>query len=664
VLGVALKGLLGRKLRSVLTAFAIVLGVATVSGTYVLTDSISHAFNSIFTSIYRNTDAVVTGRSAVSPNATTNLPSFDESLLARVRALPDVAAAIGGVGGSAQLIDPNGKVIRFGGAPNLGFSVDPSQPRFNSLALVSGRWPGSGQVVIDRSTASKKHIAIGDSIRVQAEGPIQTLRVSGLVKFNASLSLGGATLAGFDLPTAQRLFAQVGKLDDIRAAAKAGVSKQELLRQIKTILPPDTEVRTGTQEAHVQATQTNNFLSFLQSFLLAFGGIALFVGAFVIANSLSITIAQRTRELATLRTIGASRRQVLRTVLLEATVIGVLASVTGLFLGLALAKGLFALFSAVGFTLPNSGLLFKPRTIVVALLVGILVTILASLRPALRSTRVPPIAAVREGSTLPPGRFARYRGIGSGSLAVLGFAALAYGLFGPGLSTTQILLFMGVGTLLVFFGVALFSSHLVVPLAHVLGAPGARCGGAPGNLGRENAQRNPQRTGSTAAALMIGLALVTLVAMLASGIKSTFNQSVDKLWRTDYAVTTQNNFDTIPATLAAPLRRVPGVEAVVGVRSAEARYLGAKHGLSDRSRREQGVQPRLGAGLAGRDGPARDGGGVHPERLRQEAPPLRQLDDSRDRAERKSAVLPRARDLQAPRRWFAVRLRHDRRRGL
>jgi putative ABC transport system permease protein len=578
----ALRALWGRKLRTVLTALAIVLGVATVSGTYVLTDSISSAFDTIFSSIYRGTDAAVTGKSAVSKNSTSNLPPFDESLLSRVRKLPGVRAAIGGVADSStNLIGKNGKVISFGGAPHLGFSVDPSQPQFNSLTLVTGDWPKSGEVVIDHGTAGKKHINVGDMIRIEAQGGATPFRVSGLVKFGTSgLDIGGATLAGFDLATAQKLFRKQGKLDQIRIERKAGVTEAALLTQVRDILPPQTQVRSGTSQASTDASDTKSFTSFLQTFLLAFGGIALFVGSFVIANSLSITIAQRTREFATLRTIGASRRQILRSVLIESVVMGVLASVIGLFLGLALAKGLFQLFESLGFTLPNSGLLLQGRTVVVALVVGILVTVVASLRPALRATRVPPIAAVREGSTLPPGRFARYRGYGSGTLAALGFAALAFGLFGSGLSTAGILAFMGIGALLVFVGVALFASHLVVPLATVLGTPGAYVGGAPGVLARENAQRNPQRTGSTAAALMIGLALVTLVAMLAQGIRSSFFNAVDQLLTSNYAVTAENNFDPIPIASAAPAQKVKGVIAVVGVRTGDARIFGETHGLT------------------------------------------------------------------------------------
>src|SRR6185503_4868285 len=326
---------------------------------------------------------------------------------------------------------------------------------------------------------------------VQVEGPLEKLRISGLVKFGSVSSIGGATLAGFDLATAQRLFDKEGKLDQIRAAANPGVSPQRLVEQIREILPPNTEVRTGDAQAREDAADTDEFISFLRYFLLAFGLIALFVGAFVIVNSLSITIAQRTRELATLRTLGASRRQVRLSVVLEALVMGILASIVGLFLGLGLAKGLFALFDAVGFTLPNNGILLETRTVIISLALGIVVTLIASFFPALRATRVPPIAAVREGAELPPGRFHRFRTPAAVVLTVLGFGLLI------------------VGTVLVFIGVAMLSAPFIPALSGFLGWPATRIGGAAGSLARDNARRNPQRTASTAAALMIGLALVT-----------------------------------------------------------------------------------------------------------------------------------------------------------
>jgi putative ABC transport system permease protein len=570
---VALRSLFSRKLRTALTALAIVLGVAMVSGTYVLTDSINKAFDSIFTSVYVGTDATITGKAAFdlgSNDPSAAPPSFDQSLLAQVRTLPDVEDAVGGVAGEAQLIGKDGKVITFGGAPNLGFSVDPSRPAFESLKLIDGAWPGADELVIDRSTASKKHLRVGDSIAVQGVGPEQRMRISGLVKFGAVSTIGGATLAGFDLPTAQKLFQKRGKLDQIRVSAKTGVSPQQLVSEIRTVLPPDTQVRTGAAQAKKDAEGTDEFLSFLQKFLLAFGGIALFVGSFVIANSLSITIAQRTREYATLRTLGASRRQVLRSIIAEALVVGTASSVVGLFLGLLLAKGLFKLFDAVGFTLPNSGLVFYTRTIVVSLAVGILVTLVASLRPALRATRVPPIAAVREGAELPPGRFAFLRTPASALLTAAGFAAIVFGLFGRGLGTTAILVWMGVGTVLVFFGVALLSARFVPVLAWAVGWPSARLAGVAGTLARDNARRNPQRTASTAAALMIGLALVTLVAVLASGIVSSFRSAVDDLFTADYAITAENNFSPIPIAAGNAAAKASGVMAIGNVRAGQA----------------------------------------------------------------------------------------------
>jgi putative ABC transport system permease protein len=648
----ALRGLLSRKLRTALTAIAIVLGVAMVSGTYILTDSIDQAFGAIFTDVRKGSNAVITGKSAfnLSDGSGVTAPTFEEGLLPQVRALPDVAQAEGGVNGEAQLIGRDGKAIVYGGAPNLGFSIASGDSPFNPLTLVEGSWPKADEVVIDKSTSGKEDFAIGQVVGVQANGPVERLRISGFVKFGAVSTIGGATLAGFDLPTAQQLFDKQGKLDEIAVAAKPGVPDQKLVAEIREILPPGTQVRTGTGQAREDAQDTNDFISFLQKFLLAFGGVALFVGAFVIANSLSITIAQRTRELATLRTIGASRRQVLRSILVEALVVGSLASLVGLFLGLALAKGLFKLFDAVGFTLPNSGLTFETRTIVVSLAVGVLVTVVASLRPAFRATRVPPIAAVREGATLPEGRFARFRTPASALLTALGFAALLYGLFASGLGTTKVLLLMLVGALLIFIGVALLSVRAIVPVTGPLswtstvvllvlwllffpfwilpywllrysvfgpGSAGRRSAAAVGGLvlnpllallvlmmlvrahvtswkpewpqefpglplhrdtdrvAAGNARRNPQRTASTAAALMIGLALVTLVSVLAAGIVSSFKGAVNGIWKNaDYALTAQNNFSPIPIAAAEAAAKTPGVIAVGNVRTGETRAFG------------------------------------------------------------------------------------------
>jgi putative ABC transport system permease protein len=587
VIRVALKGLGGRKLRAALTALAIVLGVAMISGTYILTDTIKSAFGTVFTQVYKHTDAVISGKNALGEGegegegggeSKGGVPAFGESLLARVRALPEVAEAQGGIADHAQLVGRNGKVIATGGAPGLAFSVHPhGAQRFNPLTLVAGGWPsGPDEVAIDANTAERQHYAVGETIGVIARGAEQHLRIAGIVKIGGVSSLGGATMAIFDFPVAQRIFHKVGELDSISLAAKPGYTPAQLVRDVRPLLPVNTQVRTGEAQAQQATNNTNGFLTIIQDFLLAFAGVALFVGSFVIANTLSITIAQRTRELATLRTLGATRRQVLRSVLLEALILGLLASIVGLFLGLALAKGLNSLFVSFGIDLPQAATVFATRTIVVSLLVGVLITVLAALRPAIRATRVPPIAAVREGAMLPPSRFARFGAYAALLTIAAAVALMLVGLFLTALSTTQRLLAIGVGAAALFVGVAMLAKTLVRPLASVLGWPASRIGGAAGALARANAMRNPARTASTASALMIGLALVTLVSVLAAGLKSTFVGSVNELFSADYALTAANNFSPISSASAEALRGVPGVEVASGVLAGTGRAFGKK----------------------------------------------------------------------------------------
>src|SRR5262249_15347411 len=315
-------------------------------------------------------------------------------------------------------------------------------------------------------------------------------------------------------------------------------------------------------------------------FLLAFAAIALFVGSFVIANTLSITIAQRTREFATLRTLGATRKQIRRAVVIEALVIGILGSVTGLFLGLALAKGLEAVFKSIGIDLPTAGTVFATRTVIVSLLVGTIVTLLASLRPARRAMRVPPIAAVREGAELPRGRFARWTPYLSAVTLLLGILLLAYGVLAHNLPTGTRLFSLGVGILLLFFGVSANAARVVRPLASVLGWPAARFGGAAGTLARDNAMRNPKRTASTASALMIGLALVTFVAILGQGIRSSFESAVDDLFKADYALTSQDTFTPLTIAAEKAVAKTPGVTSVSGIRAGSAKVFGHVENLT------------------------------------------------------------------------------------
>jgi len=576
---VALRGLLGRKLRAALTAFAIVLGVAMVSGTFVLTDTIKAAFNTVFTTVYQNTDAVITGKSAIESGNNGNAPttpSLPASLLTKVRALPQVGEASGSISDSAQLVGRNGKVISAGGAPGLAFSYSPAGAHFNPLTVKSGTFPtASNEIAIDASTASKKDYKVGDEIGVVARGPVEKFKVVGTVQIGGVSSLGGATMAIFTLPKAQQLFNKEGKYDTISVAAKHGYSPQQVVNAIKPLLGPSAQVRTGQGQAQQATKDTSGFLNIFQDFLLAFGGIALFVGSFVIANTLSITIAQRTRELATLRTLGASRRQVLRSVLIEAFVIGTVASIIGLFLGLLLAKALNSLLVSFGINLPQAATVFKTRTIVISLLVGIVITMVAALRPALRATRVPPIAAAREGSILPPSRWAKYGTHAAGGTVVGAFALMLIGLLVSGLSVGVRLLALGVGAIALFIGFSMLAPKLVPPLVRVLGWPASRIGGSAGKLAQGNSARNPARTASTASALMIGLALVTLVGVLAAGLRTGFRDSVNKAFLANYAITASNNFSPISLSSEKAVRGVPGVTAVVGVRAGEGKAFGS-----------------------------------------------------------------------------------------
>ena len=576
---IALKGLLARRVRTFLTGLSIVLGVAMVSGTYVLTDTIEHAFDNIFTASYQNTNAVISGKQVVkqSSSGSATIPA---SLLARVRQNPDVQAAAGAIfslegnSDSAKLIDRKGKSIGTGGAPNFAFGFESPDSRFNPLKLTSGAWAvGPGQVVIDKGTADKKGYRVGDRIGVSAQGPTQNFKITGIAKFGAVDSLGGATIAIFDVATAQALLHKHGQLDSIFVAAKGGVPSSRLVSEIRPLLPPTAQVRTGDQQAAANAKDTKDATKFIRYFLLAFAGIALFVGSFVIYNTLSITVAQRIREFATLRTLGASRGQIMRSVLIEGFAVGLLASVTGLFLGLALAKGLNAIFNSLGLSLPQTGLVFKQRTVIVALVLGTGITVLSSIAPALRATRVPPIAAVREGANLGQSAIGR-RGPIVGAVAILvALAVLGYAAFG-GLDTGSAMALIGLGLLLALLAIALNASRLIRPLAQTIGLPGRRFGGAAGRLASENTTRNPARTASTAAALMIGLALVTLVATLGNGLRTSDRNALKGQVSADYVVTSKNGFDQFAASAGNAAARAPGVRLATSVREDRARAFG------------------------------------------------------------------------------------------
>jgi putative ABC transport system permease protein len=557
-----------------------------VSGTYVLTDTIDKAFNQIFSDSYAGTDAVVTGKeSDISfQGDSVDAPPVPARVLQQVRGVDGVEVAAGSIvdESAAKILDRNGKAISGNGSPTFGFGLDssPEASRFNPLNLLEGRWAaGPSEVVIDAQTADDQDYGVGDTIKIASLGPVRPFTVIGIARYGELESLGQATFAVFDIPTAQRLFDRPNQFDAVQAAAADGVTPDQLVKRIDAAVGGDVTVKSGVEQANDQSDEVAEFTKFIQYFLLAFGGIALFVGAFVIFNTMSITVAQRTRELATLRTLGASRRQVRLSVLVEALVIGVLASLVGLGLGVLLAKGLNALFEALDLSLPQTGLVFSTRTVVVSLLVGIIVTLLAGLFPAIRATRVPPISVVREGATLPKGRlsgFTPYIAI----VAIVGaLALLGYSMFADDVDTGQRLLSIAGGTLLLFVGVAMISPQLVRPIAALVGWPAQRIGGSAGALARRNSTRNPGRTAATAAALMIGIALVTFVAVLATGMKQSNRGAIEDQVSAEWVVTSQEGYEPFVAAAGDALDGVDGARAT-DVRSDLAKVAGSARYLT------------------------------------------------------------------------------------
>ncbi|MHB8059409.1 MAG: ABC transporter permease [Gaiellaceae bacterium] len=570
MLRIALRGLWTRKLRTTLTALAVVLGVSMVAGTYVLTDTINKSFNSLMASARADTSAVVSAKSLVSTDSTSEKPTVTASLLKRVQQVSGVERAYGMVDSeTARMIDAKGDPVGPAGPPALGFGRDPSTiGSKDAFKIVQGSWAkGPGEVAVDVLSAKKAKVSVGDTIRVEGSGPLQRFRVSGLLQWGSSDSLGGATMVVFDLPTAQKLFGMTGRLTEIDVRAKAGVTPATVVRQIKPLLPAHARALTVDEQIKEDQGEWASFAKIIRYGLLTFAGIALFVGAFVIFNTLSITVAQRSREMATLRTIGASRRQILGGVMAEGLTIGAIASALGIGFGILLAKGLSALMGAIGIDVPRTATVYAPRTFIISAATGIVVTLVASLGPALRATRVPPIAAVREGAVLPRGRFGHLRPVSAGLLFAAALGVIGFSLFGSIEQTSQRMLSLAAGCALLFVAVALLSAYLVRPLARLVGSPGSALGGAPGKLARENAMRAPARTASTAAALMIGLALVTFVSVLAQGLTRSAEVAIRKQISTDYVVMAKDGYSSISNTAATKLASVPGVEKATAIRS-------------------------------------------------------------------------------------------------
>jgi len=554
---VTIKGLLAHKLRLALTALAIVLGVTFISGTFVLTDTLHNTFTELFGNIYSKIDFQVRGVAQLGSGGNAVRNELPESLLATVRGVPGVAAAHGEVTGYAQFISHDGKAIQTGGAPTLAVSFNPD-PQFSSLHLIAGRPPAtSSDVVMDAGTAQKYGFSVGQQVRILTAGPTRTFTITGIAEFGTANNLAGATLAAFTLPTAQAIAQETGQLDDINVVTAPGADKAAVQRAIAKVLPSGVEVVTGQTVVNESTSSVDQALAFFSTALLVFAFISLFVGGFTIFNTFSIIVGQRTRELALLRIVGASRRQVFRSVLGEAALVGLVSSVIGLGLGVLAALGLQALLRGFGITLPPGSLVFEPRTALVGLLVGVGVTVVAALGPARGAVRIPPVAALDDRQSGPAASLRR-RFIGGTALALAGAIMLAIGLAKPAIQL------VGLGAVCIFLGTATLAPAIARPLSGVIGRPLARVLGEPGKLGRENSMRSPRRTAQTAAALMVGLALVAAMSVFGASVSRSATSSADQAISADLIVTPTGSGE-LSDSATSIASAVPGVTATTTV---------------------------------------------------------------------------------------------------
>ncbi|MEU5880823.1 ABC transporter permease [Spirillospora sp. NPDC047279] len=561
---VTLRNLAAHKIRLVLTAIAVILGVAFVAGTLIFTDTMNKQFDDLFDRVGKGVAVDVRAKKLTDDPMDEGLSAqpVPASVLERLRSVPGVKNPTGNVTGYAAVVGSNGKIVGTGqnGPPQLGVNWTPG----GDYDMQEGRAPtGPTEVAIDAKTAEKGKLKIGDTARIVVQGPPQRLKVVGLIDTG---NLMGATVTAFDTATAQKLMLKPGYFNDIQMAT-SGPSETELQAAVAKVLPANLEAITGTQLRDDAKSDVATMMNFFRTFLLVFALISIFVGGFIIFNTFSMLVAQRTRELALLRAIGAARPQVTRAVIGEAIAVGFVGSTFGLLLGAGLAMLL------QGFMMQDSasGLVFTPTPIIASYAVGIIVTVVSAYFPARRAAKIPPVAAMRDDVALPQ-RSLRIR-IALGSLlTAIGAALIALGLTGGGGNPVVP---VGIGVLLVFIGIAMLAPVISVPVVKVLGAPFAKLMGTPGRLAQQNALRNPRRTAATAAALMIGLALITTVNVMGASMRASVEAQVDDQFGADYVIEPTGAGGADPGAVKQ-VAAVPGVDKASPFYSANAKIEGKR----------------------------------------------------------------------------------------
>jgi len=562
------RDMLTRRLRLAMTALAIALGVAFMSGSFVFSSTLASSLTSLFATASNGTDVIVQHSSA-SPGAVGGASArpVPASVLAAVRAVPGVAAADGQASGSAVLLGKDGKALKASFGVALSWPADPAfQSAFTGR---TGTPPASpSQVMIDKASALAGGYRVGDQVGVSVAGRAMTFTVSAITGYGSSSSIAGGSMAVFTVDEVQRLFGQTGEYDQIPVKASPGVSPAALRDRIAAVLPAGVTAVTAASAAANEAAQLSSQLSILTDFFLGFAAIALFTGAFVIWNTFSIMVGQRTRSLALLRALGASRGQVFGSVLTEALLVGVAASALGAALGLGLARGLAALLSSFGLSLPPAALSLPWPGLLISLGAGIGATLAASLAPAVKATRVAPVAALRSAALATTGPIGARR-LASGAVLLGGGLAL--------LLTGGTAILVGAGGLACFIGVVTVAPLTVEPMAHVIGWGLRWLPGRAGSLAERNSVRSPRRVAATAASLMIGLTVISGIAVLVSSATSEVTAQVSAASRTSFYVQAISSSDGIAPALASSLRSVPGVTGVTEVRQTDATVNGAAH---------------------------------------------------------------------------------------
>ncbi len=563
MLKATLKSLLAHKGRLALTVLSIVLGVAFVTGTYIYTDTTNRAFDDIFTTAYEGIDIHVAGNSEFTLGEGV---FFDESVADDIAAVDGVAQVEPSlITMGVQVINAEGNALGTAGAPGLGVGIDPTAEQVGvGIEMREGQVPaGPGEIALDAGTAAGGQFAIGDPVPVATPtSPLQEFTLGGILGFGELDNLGGATFSVFEMDTAQQLFGRPGEISEVNVGIEPDADIDTVIAAIGAVVPEGVVAQSAQSAAEQDAGEIQQGLSFFTTFLLVFAFIALFVGTFFIYNTFQIVIAQRMRELALMRAIGSTRGQVLRTVLLEAVVVGIVASVIGIVAGLGLAVALRAVFDAIGIALPASSLILAPRTIVIGLVLGVVVTAVSALVPGVAASRVPPVAAMSVEAAPPRRRSLRWRAVIGTVVLVAGAALILGGLNSDTTNTTLALSSVGAGALVMILGAYVLSALAARPVSSIVGAPFARLFGVSGKLAQRNAGRSPRRTSATAAAIMVGTALITLALVLSSSLRA----AVDDIFATgitaEVVVMPANQFSItgFPPVLAEDIAALPEVE--------------------------------------------------------------------------------------------------------